>query len=197
MAEPDKQYNGSHVKVHTHCAKHHARTDSDVVCSHPGTAGLLELQGYWNCRAVGTAGLLELRQYWNCRAIGTCIITMINHARTECGCQLSQSDSNGTHTHTNFNVVSAFLWPSCVLNSHDYCMTCSQPLQCEPRCAACLWGARCRAGGGRQEKGPQGVLHMGQVSSCFKVVCSSVADLALGFLSILGTWCLAYLTLGA
>ena len=101
MAEPDKQYNGSHVKVHTHCAKHHARTDSDVVCSHPGTAGLLELQGCWNCRAVGTAGLLELHQYWNCGAIGTCVMTMINYARTECGCQLSQSDSNGTHTQSS------------------------------------------------------------------------------------------------
>jgi len=85
-----------------------------------------------------------------------------------------------TAPHTDFNVVSAFLWPSCVPNSHDCCITCSQPLQCEPWCAACLWGARCRAGGGRQEKGPQGVLHMGQVSSCFKVVCSPVAYLAFG-----------------
>ncbi len=31
----------------------------------------LELQGYWNCRAVGTVGLLELQGCWNYVSIGT------------------------------------------------------------------------------------------------------------------------------
>lgn len=50
-------------------------------------------------------------------------------------------------------------------------LTWLQALQCEPVWA--FWWAwrRWRAGGGRQEKGPQADLHMGHVSSCFNVAC--------------------------
>ena len=50
-------------------------------------------------------------------------------------------------------------------------LTWSQPLQCEPVWDFWLAWGRWRAGGGRQEKGPQTDLHMGHVSSCFKVAC--------------------------
>lgn len=55
-------------------------------------------------------------------------------------------------------------------------LTFSQPLQCEPVWACCPMGVRCRAGGGRQEKGPQAPLHIGHVSSCFRVACRQSAD---------------------
>jgi len=73
----------------------------DVACSYPRTAGLLKLQGYWNCRAIETAGLLKLQGYWNCRATGTCVMTtMKTHTTTGYGCQLSHSDRNGNrYTH--------------------------------------------------------------------------------------------------